>query len=168
MVELVVWVLIGIVVLVVVAFAVLLLGMRYRSPVVLDGVRHFNHAVTNRLTVRKAGRPGVANGLVRHVGRRSGRPYETPIGPFPTADGFLVALPYGTRADWARNVLAAGRATLLVDGETVEVDAPELVDTADVLEELPAGERKTLRLFRVDQCLRLRRAAVAVPYATPG
>jgi deazaflavin-dependent oxidoreductase (nitroreductase family) len=166
MVEVVVWVLVGIVGLLVVAFAVLLLGMRYRSGVVLDGVRHFNHAVTNRLTVRKAGRPGESNALVRHVGRTSGRAYETPIGPFPTADGFLVALPYGTRADWARNVLAAGRATLLVDGETVEVDAPELVDTADVLEELPAGERKTLRVFRVEQCLRLRRAAAAVPSAT--
>lgn len=163
MVEIVVWVLVGVVVLLVVAFAVLLLGMRHRSGVVLDGVRHFNHAVTNRLTVRKAGRPGSGNGLVRHVGRTSGRAYETPIGPFPTPDGYLVALPYGTRADWARNVLAAGRATLVFDGETVEVDAPELVATADVLEELPAGERKTLRAFRVEQCLRLRRAAVAAP-----
>jgi deazaflavin-dependent oxidoreductase (nitroreductase family) len=163
MVEVVVWVLVGIVVLVAVAFVVLLLGMRYRSGVVLDGVRHFNHAVTNRLTVRKAGRPGSGNALVRHVGRTSGRAYETPIGPFPTTDGFLVALPYGTRADWARNVLAAGRATLVFDGETVEVDAPELVATADVLQELPEGERKTLRVFRVEQCLRLRRSVAAAP-----
>ena len=75
------------------------------------------------------------------------------------ATTFEVALPYGTRADWAQNVLAAGTATLVFDGEEVAVDEPELVTTADVLEELPEGERRTLRMFGVEQCLRLHRAA---------
>jgi deazaflavin-dependent oxidoreductase (nitroreductase family) len=155
------WVLVGLLLVVAVAGAVLVVGMRSRSPVVLDAVRRFNRAFTNRLAVRSAGRPGKANGLVRHVGRTSGRAYETPIGPFPTPGGFLVALPYGTRADWLRNVLAAGSATLVFDGETVEVDHPEVVPVADVLDELPASEVRTLRTFGVEQCLRLRRAAVA-------
>jgi deazaflavin-dependent oxidoreductase (nitroreductase family) len=159
MLEVLIWVVVALVVLVVVAGAVLVLGMRARSQVVLDAVRRLNKAFTNKLAVRKAGRPGVGNGLIRHVGRSSGRAYETPIGPFPTADGFLVALPYGTRADWARNVLAAGTATLVFDGEEVAVDGPELVDTAAVLDELPEGERRTLRTFGVEQCLRLHRAA---------
>jgi hypothetical protein len=158
MLEVLIWVVVALVVLVVVAGAVLVLGMRARSQVVLDAVRRFNKAFTNKLAVRKAGRPGVGNGLIRHVGRSSGRAYETPIGPFPTADGFLVALPDGTRADWARNVLAAGTATLVFDGEEVAVDGPELVDTAAVLDELPEGERRTLRTFGVEQCLRLHRA----------
>jgi deazaflavin-dependent oxidoreductase (nitroreductase family) len=163
MLELLVWLLVGIVVVLAVAAVVLVVGMRTRSRVVLDGVRRFNHAVTNRLTVRKAGSPGSANAIIRHVGRSSGQAFETPIGPFPTAGGFLVALPYGTRADWLRNVLAAGRATLVFDGETVEVDAPEVVAVADVLDELPESERRTLRIFGVDQCLRLRRASVDAP-----
>lgn len=158
MLEVVVWLVIAIVVLLAVAGAVLVLGMRARSPRVLDAVRRFNKAFTNKLARRKAGRPGVGNGLVRHVGRASGRAYETPIGPFPTEGGFLVALPYGTRADWARNVLAAGGATLVFDGEEVVVDRPEVVATADVLEELPEGERRTLRTFGVQECLRLHRA----------
>lgn len=144
---------------VVAAVLALVLGMRSRSPRALDAVRRFNRAFTNRLAVRSAGAPGKSNGLIRHVGRTSGRAYETPIGPFPTEEGFLVALPYGTRADWLRNVLAAGSATLVFDGETVEVDEPELVDVAAVLDELPAGEQKVLRTFGVEQCLRLRRAA---------
>ena len=159
MLEIVLWLLAAVVVVVIMFMLVVLLGMRTRSRVVLDGVRHWNRAVTNRLTVRKAGRPGVKNGLVRHVGRASGRAYETPIGPFPTAGGFLVALPYGDRADWARNVLAAGSATLVFDGEEVAVDSPEVVATSDVLEELPEGERRTLRTFGVQQCLRLHRVA---------
>jgi deazaflavin-dependent oxidoreductase (nitroreductase family) len=157
--EVVVGVLVGIVVLLAVAFTVLLLGMRTRSQVVLDGVRRFNKAFTNKLTRRKAGREGSNSALVRHVGRSSGRPYETPVTPFPTDGGFLVALPYGTRADWARNVLAAGHASMLFGGQEVEVDVPEVVAVQDVLDELPAGERKTLRTFGVEQCLRLRRVA---------
>jgi deazaflavin-dependent oxidoreductase (nitroreductase family) len=163
MLEILLWVLAAVVGLLVVGVLVVLVGMRTHAGVVLDGVRHFNHAVTNRLTIRKAGHPGVANGVIRHVGRTSGRAYETPIGPFPTADGFLVALPYGTRADWARNVLAAGRATLVFDGEEVAVGSPELVATAEVLDELPEGERRTLRTFGVEQCLRLRRVALEAP-----
>lgn len=159
MLEVVVWVVVGLVVVLVLAFAVMLFGMRSGSPVVLDAVRRFNRAFTNRITSKKAGKQGVGNGLIRHVGRRSGRTYETPIGPFPTDDGFLVALPYGTRADWAQNVLAAGSATLVFDGEEVAVDEPSLVTTADVLDELPKGERRTLRTFGVEQCLRLHRAA---------
>lgn len=150
----------GVVLVAMAAGAVLVLGMRARSPRVLDAVRRFNRAFTNRLAVRSAGQPGKANGLIRHVGRSSGRSYETPIGPFPTDGGFLVALPYGTRADWLRNVLAAGSATLVFDGETVEVDRPELVATSSVLDELPESEQKVLRTFGVEECLRLRRAAL--------
>ena len=159
MLEVVLWLVVAVVVLSVVFVLVVLIGMRTRSRVILDGVRHWNRAVTNRLTVRKAGGAGVKNGLIRHVGRASGRAYETPIGPFPTTGGFLVALPYGDRADWARNVLAAGGATLVFDGEEVHVDAPEVVATSDVLTELPEKEQRTLRTFGVQQCLRLHRAA---------
>jgi hypothetical protein len=73
-------------------------------------------------------------------------------------DDFVIALPYGPGADWVSNVLAAGSATLIHEGRTVPVDQPELVPTADVVENLPSSEQRTLRLFGVDQCLRVRPA----------
>ena len=70
----------------------------------------------------------------------------------------MIALPYGPNADWVRNVLAAGSATILHDGSTVPVRRPEVMRATDVVSELPPSERRTLRLFRVDHCLRVQRA----------
>jgi hypothetical protein len=109
--------------------------------------------------LRSAGAPGASASVIHHVGRTSGREFQTPIGPTVTSDGFVVALPYGRRADWTKNVLAAGSATLVHEGVTYEIDQPNIVPTASILDELPPGERRTLRLFNVDECLRLHRVA---------
>ena len=133
------------------------LGMRARSPVVLRAVKRFNRRFVNPRQMTTAGTPGAYAGFNRHVGRRSGRVFETPVGPFPTDDGFVIALPYGAGSDWVKNVLAAGSATLVTEGQTVEVGQPEIVPLRDVVDVLPRAERRNLRLFRVDQALRVRR-----------
>jgi deazaflavin-dependent oxidoreductase (nitroreductase family) len=97
--------------------------------------------------------------VIHHVGRRSGQEYRTPVGPFPTADGYVVALPYGPGTDWVQNVLAAGSATLVHEGETIAVERPEVVRTSAVVAHLPDSEQRTLRVFGVDECLLLHRAA---------
>jgi len=133
------------------------LGMRAKSPVVLRAVRRFNRRFVNPRQMKTAGAPGAYAGVIRHIGRRSGRVYETPVGPFATDDGFVIALPYGASSDWVKNVLAAGSATLVTEGQTVEVGQPEIVPLGDVVDVLPRAERRNLRLFRVDQALRVRR-----------
>jgi deazaflavin-dependent oxidoreductase (nitroreductase family) len=143
----------------IVAFGLLfVLGMRAKTPWVLDLVRALNRRVINPRQMRSAGTPGAYASVIRHVGRRSGTPYETPIVPYPTADGFVVALPYGTRSSWVRNVLAAGSATLVTEGEVVDVDRPALVPLSDALEAIPEKEHGALRRFRVEQALALHRA----------
>ena len=132
-------------------------GMRAKSPIVLRAVRRFNRRFMNPRQMKTAGTPGAYAGVIRHVGRRSGRVYETPVGPFATDDGFVIALPYGTSSDWVKNVLAAGSATLVTDGQAYEVDEPEIVPLSDVVDVLPGKERRNLRLFRVEQALRARR-----------
>ncbi len=107
--------------------------------------------------MKKAGTPGAYASVVRHVGRTTGRPYETPVGAFATDDGFVIALPYGSQADWLKNVLASGSATIVDEGKTYRVDRPELVPTSVAAPHLPPKEQRNLRLFRVDQCLRVRR-----------
>ena len=137
---------------------VFLVGMRTKSPFVVDRVRRFNRAVTNPRVLRSAGSPGASASVIRHVGRVSGRLYETPVGPFAVGDDFVIGLPYGPGADWVRNVLANGSATLVHEGRTVPVHQPLVVPTAEVVSDLPSSEQRTLRLFGVDQCLRLRPA----------
>jgi deazaflavin-dependent oxidoreductase (nitroreductase family) len=79
----------------------------------------------NRVTTRvaKSGRGPFS--LVRHVGRTSGKVYETPIVVAPAPDGFVAELTYGENVNWYRNVVAAGGCDLLVAGVVHRVVAVE-------------------------------------------
>ncbi len=89
-------------------------------------VARFNRVVTNRVLGNLARYlPGF--GVIGHTGRTSGHRYATPVNVFRRDDGFLVALTYGPEADWVRNVLAAGEATLTTRGLTLRLDSPRLI-----------------------------------------
>jgi deazaflavin-dependent oxidoreductase (nitroreductase family) len=66
-----------------------------------------------------AGTPRSLFALLHHVGRRSGRTYETPLGAIPYGDGFLLPLTYGRECDWCRNVFAAGDVHARLEGPDV-------------------------------------------------
>jgi deazaflavin-dependent oxidoreductase (nitroreductase family) len=88
-------------------------------------IGRWNKVGLNRLTRHIAPwAPGF--GVVVHRGRRSGRDYRTPVNVFPAADGYVLALTYGTGADWVKNVLAAGGCELQTRGRTVRLVAPHL------------------------------------------
>jgi len=46
--------------------------------------------------------------LVRHVGRKSGRIFETPVILGTAARGFVAELTYGPGVNWYRNIVAGG------------------------------------------------------------
>jgi len=140
------------------ALTALVLGMRAHSPIARNALRRFNRRFGNPRQMKTAGTPGAYAGIVRHVGRRSGRRYETPVVPCAVTGGFVIALPYGASADWVQNVLAAGLATVVTEGQTYEVERPEVVPITDVITAFPAGARRNLRLFHVDEALRVARA----------
>lgn len=135
--------------------ATFVVGMRAKSPAVQRSVRRMNKAFWNPRSLQTAGTPGAYASVVHHVGRRSGNPYRTPVVPVRTDDGFAIALPYGTRADWVQNVLDAGRATITHEGESYAVDRPEVVSTDEVDVYFGGSERASHRAFGVDRCLRL-------------
>jgi deazaflavin-dependent oxidoreductase (nitroreductase family) len=139
--------------------ALLVAGMRWKIRPVLDAVRRFNRGVTNPRVLRTAGTSRTQTSVIHHIGRTTGRAYETPVDAVPTATGFLIALPYGTRSDWLRNVLATGSATVVRHGERFDVDRPAIVATADVAESIPSRTLRTLRLFGVTRCLHLDRVS---------
>ena len=132
-------------------------GMRTGSPQVQRAVRRVNRAFWNPRSMETAGTEGAYASVVHHVGRRSGAAYHTPVVPISTDDGFVVALPYGSRADWVQNVLAAGQATITHEGVTESVDRPEVVPMADEERWFARRERQAHRLLNVDTCLRLHR-----------
>jgi deazaflavin-dependent oxidoreductase (nitroreductase family) len=134
------------------------LGMRARAPWLLDAVRRVNRGFSNPRQMRSAGTPGAYASVIRHIGRTSGRPYATPVGAVATEDGFVIMLVYGENTDWLKNVLASGAATIVHEGRTYAVDRPEVVPTEAVASYLSASARRNHRLFRVDRCLRVRRA----------
>jgi deazaflavin-dependent oxidoreductase (nitroreductase family) len=79
----------------------------------------------NRLTSRVARSGRGPFSLVRHVGRKSGTVYETPIIVAAVSDGFVAELTYGENVNWYRNIVAAGGCELLVGGVTHSVIAVE-------------------------------------------
>jgi deazaflavin-dependent oxidoreductase (nitroreductase family) len=70
----------------------------------------------NRWTTRLARSGSGPFSLVRHVGRKSGTTYETPIIVAATTGGFVAELTYGENVNWYRNIVAAGGCELIVDG----------------------------------------------------
>jgi deazaflavin-dependent oxidoreductase (nitroreductase family) len=110
-----------------------------------NGIRIFNKHITNPLlrTFANASRGPFA--VIRHVGRRSGKPYETTIMVWPRGDGFVIALTYGESVDWYRNMLAAGHCTLLWHGRVYAVGKPEPIDVEAALPAFPPAFRSILR-----------------------
>lgn len=113
----------------------------------------FNRQVTNALTRQVAGwLPGFA--IVEHRGRRSGAAYRTPVNAFARPGGYVIALTYGSDADWVKNVLAASSCELEVDCRRVHLAHPRIVrDPRRRL--VPALVRPILRLVGVKDFLEL-------------
>jgi deazaflavin-dependent oxidoreductase (nitroreductase family) len=140
---------------------VYVVGMRRKSPLVLSPLIRLQRAVINPRQLRSAGTPGAYAAVIRHRGRTSGRPYETPVGAVATDDGFVIALVYGSRTQWLQNVVASGSATIVHEGHTHQVDRPEIIPMQTVESLFTAGDQQGFRLLRVDQALRVRRVGPA-------
>jgi deazaflavin-dependent oxidoreductase (nitroreductase family) len=93
--------------------------------------------------------------VVRHVGRRSGREYRTPVFAFAYRDGsdvrVVLALTYGPDVDWLHNVEAAGWFVLERRGEEYHVDDLRRVTGEDGLRLLPGWTSAVLRRTGVDE-----------------
>ncbi|HEU5204373.1 MAG TPA: nitroreductase family deazaflavin-dependent oxidoreductase [Candidatus Limnocylindrales bacterium] len=146
---------------------VFVLGMRTKSALVVRPLFAIMRRWLNPYQLRRAGRPGAYASIIRHRGRRTGRPYETPVGVVAYDDDFLVMLPYGSGTQWLRNVLADGEATLVTEGRTVRVDRPEIIPFSTVAERFSASDRRSSQVFAVRECLLLRHARSSSVAAEP-
>lgn len=126
---------------------------------VLGAVRVWNRHLLNPLMLRLAGHKHWYAAAIHHTGRRSGKPYATPVVADRTADGFVIPLPYGTGVDWLRNVLHAGRATIAAQGESHAVAQPEVIGAAEALPMLSSRRRRTFTRVGIQRYLRVRDAS---------
>ena len=127
---------------------------RSRNPRGLHLIKRFNKYVLNPLVLRFSGRSGLS-AIVHHVGRRSGTPYASPVIAHQTHDDVIIPLPYGTDVDWLRNLLAAGQAVVDLEGRSLVVNTPAVVDIDDVIDLLPTSMLRTVRLNGAREAARL-------------
>lgn len=109
----------------------------------------------NRVTVPLARSGHGPHALVRHVGRRTGRAYETPLLLARTPHGFVAELTYGPGVDWYRNITAAGRCAVVRHGVEYPIDRIEPCTTEDGLAAFGPPRSLVLRLLRRHEFRRL-------------
>ncbi|WP_238335793.1 nitroreductase family deazaflavin-dependent oxidoreductase [Serinicoccus kebangsaanensis] len=138
--------------------AALVRGFRTRDPRLLGPLLAWQRRSMNPRNLRTAGQPGAPWAVVRHTGRVSGRAYATPVGATRVPDGFAVMLPYGPGTDWVRNILAAGRAELELDGRRYAVTAgpDDVVPAGTVSARAGVGDLLAMRVLGVREALLLR------------
>jgi deazaflavin-dependent oxidoreductase (nitroreductase family) len=83
--------------------------------------------------------------IIRHIGRRSGKQYETPIIVATAADGIVIELTYGPEVDWYKNVLAAGGCIVIHQGKEYRIEEIEPMDAETGLAAFPLPARLILR-----------------------
>jgi deazaflavin-dependent oxidoreductase (nitroreductase family) len=127
-------------------------------PSVRDTLRVFNKQLLNPFMLQVAGRKHWYASVIRHSGRRSGKNYATPVVAERVTGGFIVPLPYGTRVDWLRNVLAAGKATVVMHGQTCDVIEPEILDAPTALPQISPSHRRTFQRLGISKFVRLKTA----------
>ena len=89
-------------------------------------VAKVNKRVFNPMELRRGVRP-----VLTHVGRSSGTTYRTPLDAHPIDGGYIFIMVYGSHSDWVQNVLAAGTATLEIDGDEFDLVSPRVVSKED-------------------------------------
>jgi deazaflavin-dependent oxidoreductase (nitroreductase family) len=106
----------------------------------------FNRRFTNRVLGAIPSRlsPFV---IVEHVGRRTGARHRTPVAAFRHPAGWLIALTYGSGADWVRNVQAADGAVLVRRGVSEVVTSPQLIGRTEAFPHVPVLIRLVLRVI---------------------
>lgn len=134
--------------------AAFVIGVRSGNPRFIRAVTRFQRDVVNPRVMRDAGTPGSVHAVIEHVGRTTGTRYETPIGAVRDAEDWVISLPYGAEASWVRNVLAAGEATLRVDGRRRRVGAAAVVPI--VTTPIAQTDAAAVRLLGIRSALRLR------------
>ena len=113
--------------------------------------------VLNRVITQIAGRRYVPLYiLLRHRGRRSGRAYATPVVGLRVPGGFAIPMAFGEGADWYRNIVAAGGATIRKNGTEHQLAEPAAIDPDSATSPFPDWQKPVFRALGIRRFLFLR------------
>jgi deazaflavin-dependent oxidoreductase (nitroreductase family) len=113
--------------------------------------------VLNRFVTRIAGRRYVPlYVLLRHRGRRSGHAYATPVVGMRVPGGVAIPMAFGEGADWYRNIVASGGATIRQDGSEHQLTDPGAIDPDSDASPFPKWQRPVFRALGIRRFLFLR------------
>ncbi len=98
-------------------------------------------------------------GILEHVGRRSGKPYRTPLTVF-NADvdgepGVAILLTYGPDRDWLKNLNAAGSGRMRRHGKTFGVRDSRTVTKAEAARHISGATRRVFARLPFEQAVLL-------------
>ncbi|ORA19639.1 nitroreductase family deazaflavin-dependent oxidoreductase [Mycobacterium arosiense] len=127
-----------------------------------ERLARFNRHVTNPIQRMWAGwLPGFA--IVEHVGRRSGKPYRTPVNSFLTSvdgkPGVAIPLAYGPDRDWLKNIEAAGGARLRRSAKTFGIAGPRVVSKTEAAKYVTGAGRVLFARMPFEEVLLLDRTS---------
>jgi deazaflavin-dependent oxidoreductase (nitroreductase family) len=124
---------------------------------ILDRVRVMNKHVTNKLLIHIAGKSFGHFAVLTHTGRKTGKLYRIPVIAEPAENGFVFALTYGKKVDWAANVLAKGGCALRWKNADYALRNPEFIDKEIGLTAFPPLIRTGLRIAKIQYFMKLAR-----------
>lgn len=121
----------------------------------------FNRHVTNPIQRMWAGW-APSFGILEHVGRRSGKPYRTPLSVFSTSEngqpGVAILLTYGPDRDWLKNITAAGGGKMRRFGKTFAVTEPRVVSRDEAAPLITGFGHRAFGRLPFEQAVLLKRA----------
>jgi deazaflavin-dependent oxidoreductase (nitroreductase family) len=117
-------------------------------------LRKFNRAISNRLAKLIAGRWLYA--LVEHTGRKSGKPYKTPVVATYNAGSIYIPLPYGKNTDWLLNVLAAKKCIIEINGKPFNSVEPDVIGVEAALPAFSSFYQAAFKTFKIHDYLKLK------------
>ena len=95
--------------------------------------------------------------IVHHRGRRSGQAYAIPVAVRASADAFVIALPWGERTQWVRNIVVAGGCTIRWRGADHEVIEPKVIGAGEAAGAFSPFQWRILGAAGVSHFIRLKR-----------
>jgi len=127
-----------------------------------QGLARFNRRVTNPIQRMWAGwLPPSA--IIEHTGRRSGKPYRTPVNVFSTnvdgKAGVAIVLTYGPDRDWLKNLAAAGGGRMRHNGQTFGIADPHVVTKAEAAAHVTPRVRRVFARLPFEQVVLLTRTS---------
>jgi len=111
---------------------------------------HINKRVFNPGQIKKGVSP-----VLTHVGRASGRIFQTPLDAHPVDGGYIFILVYGSGSDWVKNIIAAGTASLRVKGEEIALKSPRVITEEAAWELLPPTTKRPPKFLRISEYLQM-------------